>query len=179
MKKLCVLVLGLVAMLIACDSTEGSQAGVECARSDLISQCPPGSDPRLDAASTSMCAAAGEANLIEQNGEVTGSCEGEGTCQVLCQFAVPCECGVDRITEEGVFCTDCTQGSACGNDECEAGESAESCPSDCGAVCTSGQERCNGDAREVCNMAGRWDSLACPMGETCRPGDGDTAVCQP
>jgi hypothetical protein len=175
------LLTALLLLTAACDDTgtEGAQTGVECARSDLIAQCPPGSDPRLDASSSSQCEASGEADLIMQDGKVTGSCVGEGSCQVLCQFLVPCACGVDRITDEGVFCTDCASGAACGNGACEATESADSCPADCGPVCQPDAARCNGDAREVCNLAGRWDSLACPDGETCRPDQSDTPTCQP
>jgi hypothetical protein len=179
MKKTSILALGLAALLWAGCGDDGAQTGVECARSDLIAQCPPGSNPMLDAASTSQCAAAGAADLISQEGKVVGSCEGEGSCQVLCQFAVPCDCGVREISDEGVFCESCSDGAACGNDTCEATETPESCPTDCGAVCTAGQERCNGDNREVCSQVGRWDSLSCPQGETCRPQDDETTACAP
>ncbi len=163
---------------LAC-SEDGTEVATECVKSDLIAQCPPGSDPRLDAAAASKCEAAGDANLITQDGSITGSCVGEGTCSVLCQFLVPCECGVDMITDQGVFCADCAAQTACGNDECEAGESPDSCPIDCGAVCTPGNERCNGNARQICNLNGRFDTVDCPDDERCAvdPGDATKTLC--
>jgi hypothetical protein len=168
--------------LMACgDGTAATEAATACAQSTLIAQCPPGSDPRLDAEAISMCEASGDADFVQQNGSFTGKCEGEGECRVLCQFVVPCECGVDRVTEEGVFCTDCSGLAACGNGVCEAGESPTTCVEDCAAVCTQGRQRCNGDAREECNLQGRWELLACPSGETCRPSTDEPGevVCAP
>lgn len=176
---------GLTVVLLfsgaGCSGTEGADTGRACAESTLISQCPPGSDPRLDAEARSICSAEGEVNLVRRDGSFTGSCEGEGSCRVLCQFAVPCDCGVDAITTEGVFCTPCADGAACGNGVCEAGETPETCPVDCAMVCTPGRERCNGDAREECSAQGRWDTLPCPAGDTCRPSTDEPGevVCVP
>jgi len=164
-----IFLLGIGAWISGCSGTEATETGSECASSTLIAQCPPGSDPRLDAQARSMCEAAGELNLVEQDGSFTGSCEGEGSCVVLCQFAIPCDCGVDQITTDGVFCTDCRAGAACGNGTCDVGETPETCPQDCERSCDAGAQRCNGDARQECDLRGQWDTLACPSGDTCRP----------
>ena len=152
----------------ACDGAkEGTKAAEQCAEDDLIAQCPPGSDPRLDAESTAQCDGSGSLNLIERSGSFTAACAGEGTCVVLCQFRDPCECGVDVITSDQLVCTDCEERAACGNGVCEGGEGPDTCPLDCTGECTPGEERCNGDSREACGNDGQWDQLACPEGETC------------
>lgn len=157
-----------VAAAIGCDGAkEGTKAAEQCAEDDLIAQCPPGSDPRLDAASTAQCEGSGSLDLIEQNGSFTAACAGEGSCVVLCQFVDPCECGVLIITSDELRCKSCEDRAACGNGVCEGGEGPDTCPLDCSGECTPGAERCNGDGREVCGNDGRWDPLACPEGDTC------------
>ncbi len=150
----------------ACGS-ETDQTATACAMSDLISQCPPGSDPNLTAEATSMCGGGASVDVLYQNGEATGSCMGEGSCRVLCQFAVPCKCDVETISRDELVCKACTDAGACGNGMCEAGETPESCPNDCAAVCESGKERCNGNARDICNVRGQWEMVACPDGTQC------------
>ncbi|MBH24549.1 MAG: hypothetical protein CMH57_08875 [Myxococcales bacterium] len=178
-----VLLAALTALVGCSDPTaDGTAAATECAKSDLIRQCPPGSNPMFDAASSAMCAGSGEANLISQDGKVTASCVGEGECQVLCQFAVPCDCDVERIDQTGVYCRDCNDSSACGDDMCTGTETPESCPRDCGAVCTAEAERCFGDDRQICSLRGLWEELVpCPTGERCQvnPDNEDATVCVP
>lgn len=174
-----VLAAGLMA---ACGGTESADSAEECASADLIAQCPPGSDPRLEASAVSKCEGSGSfstgsadpesdlglgAGLPEISGHVEGVCEGSGECRVYCQFQVPCECGVDRITSEGIFCTDCMETAACGNRVCEGTETPESCPQDCAAVCSAGESRCNGAKRQVCE-GGHFTELDCAPDETCR-----------
>lgn len=156
------------------DGTEGAQAGIECAQSDLIAQCPPGSDPQLSASAKTSCEAAGDLDLIKENGSVSGKCYGEGECVVLCQFQVPCRCGVESVTGEGIICVEpCGETeTACGNDVCEGGESVDSCPRDCAAECEAGRERCFGDDRQVCDLNGRWDLLPCGEGRRCEEREG-------
>ena len=173
----CVAALALAGVLTSCDDgTEGAQVGIQCVQSDLIDQCPPGSDPNFSAEAKTSCEAAGDADLIKQNGSVSGKCYGEGECIVLCQFDEPCSCGVDTITDDGIVCTKCTEQAACGNDICEGGEDAASCPIDCGAVCVTDRQRCQGNDRETCNLAGRWEAVACGDGQQCQQ-NGDVSEC--
>lgn len=161
--------LGTALLLAAasCGGTDGTKTGEECVKSDLIEQCPPGSDPRLDAEASSKCEGSADGSLITEELSVTGSCAGTGSCQVLCQFVVPCDCGVDRIDDTGVYCESCSEQAACGNDECEPTETATECPEDCGAQCEPAKERCNGNDRQVCDINSRWETLACPDGNQC------------
>lgn len=172
-----VLALSLVQCLGCDPSADGTQVAAECVQNDLIAQCPPGSDPRLDAQSSATCEAAGDANLISQEGSVSAKCVGEGSCQVLCQFAIPCACGVDVIDDTGVYCTDCGELPGCGNGMCEGTETVDNCAADCGPVCESGQERCQGNDREQCNLQGRWELLACGD-ETACVEDGAATRCE-
>lgn len=168
-----------LVLCFGCSGTEGAATGKACAESNLIEQCPPGSDPLLDAESVSACQAAGNANFVERSGKVTGKCEGSGECQVLCQFEVPCDCGVDAITNAGVMCTDCNMQASCGDGTCSGGEDATTCPSDCGMVCRPDEQRCNGITREVCNLQGTaWDTLDCLPNEQCREVGSGMVMCE-
>lgn len=164
-------------LLLGCgeEATQGSKVAEECVQSDLIAQCPPGSDPRLDAEAKTLCEGAGALSLIEQAGSISGKCYGEGSCQVLCQFAVPCDCGVESITDEGVICTPCNDLPGCGNGVCEGMETPDTCAVDCGPVCTPDRERCQGDDREICNAQGRWELVACGEGRQCEESEGTTS----
>ncbi|MCK6574652.1 hypothetical protein L6V77_26560 [Myxococcota bacterium] len=147
---------------------EAAGVGEACAESDLVAQCPPGSNPILGASATSMCEASASVDLLTESGSVSGRCFGEGTCRVVCQFASPCRCGVDAVTREGVFCTPCDEAAACGNGVCEGGETPVECPEDCSADCTPGEERCQGRDRESCDGTGHWALLACDAGTVCQ-----------
>jgi hypothetical protein len=187
--------LALVAALTACSgegAEEAAAAAESCVASDLVAQCPPGSDPIFEASATSRCEGSGEfsgggggssgTDLPTDpgtlpSGRVEGVCEGEGDCQVFCRFRVPCECGVERITDEGVFCKDCLDTAACGNQVCEGTETPETCPEDCACVCEPGGQRCNGDKLQICEQC-RWTELACPSNEACRADAEEGASCQ-
>ena len=159
------LILGGGLFLTACgeDATETAKA---CAESELIAQCPPGSQADLSAMAVSECSGELSADFVMQNGAVTGSCAGTGTCSVLCRFDNPCECGVERISTEELVCAACDIGG-CGNGTCERGENAETCPRDCGATCVAGQERCDGLHRAVCSQTGNWEQFMCAEGLLC------------
>lgn len=161
------LLLTALLTLAACSDPSGQDNAGACASSTLVAQCPPGSNPILGATADSLCEASAQGDLVNAQGAVSGRCYGEQTCQVACQFASPCQCGVDRVTQEGVFCIDCDTVSACGDGLCADGETVQSCPEDCGAVCSPGDMRCDGASIQSCNQNGRFDTLACPSGESC------------
>lgn len=172
--------LGVFAALAACQAPgeEASNVGQACVESDLVEQCPPGSNPILGASAESMCEASASIDLLTESGSVSGRCFGSGTCRVVCQFASPCACGVDEVNRDGVFCTDCANASACGNGVCEGGENPATCPNDCMGDCAPGQERCQGTNREACDGTGHWSLLACDVNTVCQAGaDQVTTTC--
>ena len=145
---------------------EAAETAKACVESNLIDQCPEGTNALLEAAATSQCDGKVDGDFIEQSGAVTASCAGTGTCRVVCEFANPCTCGVERISKtEGVTCATCEGG--CGNGMCEPGETPDNCSIDCGDRCTPGAERCNGTGRQVCVDTGVFESLSCAAGTTC------------
>ena len=164
----------LLSLLCACDDAPpaDADAGVAeaCRQSDLIAQCPPGSNPLLGETAAGLCA--GGAELRNLEGAVTGQCYGEGQCVVACQFAAACRCGVDRITRDGVFCVACPDENPCGDGVCAAGENPQTCPQDCAGECVPMSLRCQGEAIESCNLRGQWEALACPRGEVCSEAEG-------
>lgn len=161
------------------DGAEGGMALPEaCVSADLIAQCPPGSNPILGSTADSLCGQEAGADLMNMQGHVTGRCYGEGACIVACQFAASCPCGVDAVTVDGVFCTECAEVNPCGDGMCAGGETPQSCPEDCGGDCNPGEMRCQGAAIESCNLRGRWEGVACPRGELCEQVQGQPPVCR-
>lgn len=171
----------LLVLTVSC-GTEGTEVADKCADSNLIEQCPPGSNPVLGATADSSCGASGSVDLIYQDGSATGQCKSSGSCNVLCQFAAPCLCGVERITDEGVFCSECP---SCGDGLCELPE-AESCagvddraclecPGECTGTsfCTANEVVCAGSVLRICNPAGSAYNVETDCAETgliCGPG---------
>ncbi|MEZ4466259.1 MAG: hypothetical protein R3F43_17845 [bacterium] len=180
---------GLLAGLLAlagCGGDEGSEDGPRpdqgviartCAEQATVlsAQCPLGSRPQVFEAGSAQCAASGE--ILNDDGAIAGICQSQGGCVLVCGFTDPCTCGLDRITAEGVFCASCDAAAACGNDVCEGGESPETCPEDCGDTCRPGEERCAGEAREICRPDGDWGSAACRSDQACGLAGGRT-FCQ-
>ena len=142
-----------------------------CDLFSLAAQCPPGSNPTV----TSEGCVDG-ATITDDDGVTTGVCAREGECLFACNFAAPCQCGVDRITNEGVFCSDCRDAAACGDAICEGGESPATCPVDCGVTCAADNERCRGNARQECEENGRWVDLDCRDDQICQFGADANAV---
>lgn len=177
MKLGCVL-LGLVTIL-GCSSSAGDQAAPDtglphtdvdpfetCQLAALAAQCPPGSRPLFGEDAASRCRLAQSGDGGYESGFDAGLCNGQGACLVACNFENPCTCGVDRITNEGVFCTSCAESSACGNAVCEAGESPTTCAVDCAPVCENDTQRCNDGDVETC-FQGRWVTETCQAGAAC------------
>ncbi len=181
-----------LTFLTACPPAEGGDPGSPgaepepealgdaCLQVDLTRQCPPGSAPRIETAATASCGGQSDTLLTDGQGAVTGVCRAQAGCLIACNFQDPCDCGVDRITPEGVFCTRCQDAAACGNDVCEGGESPASCPEDCGEVCVAGESRCKGDDREVCEENGTLAEVACRGDQSCQvsPLRANHAFCQ-
>ncbi|MCA9527401.1 MAG: hypothetical protein KC549_14020 [Myxococcales bacterium] len=142
----------------------------------LAAACPPGSNPVV---LTEGCVAGAE--FTQEDGTVTGFCAREGECIFACNFQDPCRCGVDRVTAEGVFCTDCREASACGDAVCDRGENPQTCAVDCGETCLADNERCIGNARQECEENGRWRTLDCRGDQLCQfgaVGNQIATVCQ-
>ena len=145
----------------------GVAAGRECARNDLIAQCPQGTAPELEARTEAACNATTSISLEQDMdasgsaGEITHACVGTGTCRVACRLADPCRYGVSQISpEDGIICFEAPAG--CGNDSCDAGETPEDCPRDCAIGCESGSTRCEGDLLQTCSL-GDLEALPRPV----------------
>lgn len=142
----------------------------------LAEQCPPGSRPIVEASATQACEGQVDGELRDGEGSVTGVCRTGARCTVICNFTVPCRCGVDRIDDTGVYCVDCSTAGACGNAQCEGGENVESCPIDCAERCEPDTERCNGSGRQECSETGLWEDVACRPDQTCEFGAGAAGI---
>lgn len=162
------------AAFIGCDDGEGSGGGdpLGCNSSDLVAQCPAGSNPILGVRAEEACSAAASGIALDGEGQASGQCLGTASCRALCLFALPCRCGVAEISRDGVICAACDGAASCGNGVCEGGETPANCNIDCGMACTAGERRCDGVVLEECSLQGRWDRLQCPAGEVCSAEDG-------
>lgn len=171
----------VVVVVVGCDDGAGDgDGGVDgCNAAALVAQCPPGSNPQVGALAESQCSGAAGAVFSDGTGAAVGNCVGTNVCQVACEWAAPCLCGVASVTREGVDCLPCDPDRACGNGTCDAGESPEICPIDCGARCAPDETRCGSDGvREMCNLQGVWEQVACAAGEICAV-EGGEATCVP
>lgn len=166
-----------VMLLAACDGTEADGGGAgdgggACETSNLIAQCPAGTSPLLGSQAESSCAAVAGGVVLDGTGQASGQCYGVGSCRVVCQFAMPCRCGVESVGRDGVICAACEGAASCGNGVCEGGESPATCGIDCGVLCMPDERRCDGEALQACSLQGRWDTLECPSGEVCMVAEG-------
>lgn len=142
-----------------------------CDRPELWAQCPVGSNPQVI---TSGCVEGSE--ITGPDGQTTGVCARSGECLFACNFEDPCPCGIDRVTAEGVFCSDCRDAAACGDAVCDRGENPQTCAVDCGETCVADNERCSGNARQECEENGRWATLDCRQDQVCQFGQAGQAV---
>lgn len=173
------LALALVGTSQMSCGTQGTMTGEACAGRDLSNVCPAGTRPRLDAGAEAQCSGEAGVQVITQQGEVSGACASIGRCTVFCETdpSFSCEHGIQSISRESVICASATMARGCGNGACDEGENTVTCPIDCSGICSAGQQRCNGASREMCNLAGRWDTVSCVEGERCVENDNNTTTC--
>ncbi len=157
----------VVGVLAACEADEQGDPALACLESELVAQCPQGSNPVLGSMADALCDASADGDVRSANGSVSGRCFSRSSCRVLCQFSDPCPCGIARITEEGVLCAECEGISACGDGRCADGEDLMSCPQDCSPTCEPGEMLCDNTNVLSCNLNGYFDVLACPDGQAC------------
>ena len=158
--------------LVACINDD---TGEECAANNLIEQCPPGSSPVLGAAATNQCGGGADfsAGPVETEGSVVGSCAGVETCNVYCQFDIPCTCGTVSVSRDAIICAECPEQS-CGDGRCEGTEredctgapdiaSCQTCTEDCSGVATCGDGDCTlNETANLPSAEGNPDLVYCP-----------------
>ena len=175
---ICSAVLSLWGLALLCGCANkgadaGTQAATDCARSDLVAQCPINTTPQLEIDAESACSASGSIDVtqgsdsLDGGGAVQNACVGSGSCRLVCTLNSPCQWGIQQISPtDGILCAEAPDG--CGNGQCDAGETPATCPNDCEMECTPGQGRCDGDGLQSCNLRGQWEgTLACPSGQRC------------
>ncbi|MEZ4471885.1 MAG: hypothetical protein R3F60_14050 [bacterium] len=166
---------GLALTMVACDDGGAGTGGGgaadaavgACNLPALVAQCPLGTNPAAGEQAEAFCNDAVGGLTTDGQGQISGQCQGAAGCRVLCQFAVPCACGVQQVSRDGVICASCEGAAACGNGRCEGGEDPLTCPIDCGPECEPDERRCDSILLEECNLQGRWERLPCPAGEIC------------
>ncbi|MCB9544733.1 MAG: DUF4215 domain-containing protein [Myxococcales bacterium] len=177
----------LLVFLAGCGTEEGAKSGTraaaECARSDLIAQCPPNTAPRLEVDAEAVCTMAGSIDVasgfdgMSASGAISNACVGSGSCHLVCELLTPCDLGVARITpDEGIVCRAPT---GCGNGVCEPGETFADCPVDCGGdACQPDETRCQGERLQTCTPRGVWGEVVdCPAARRCVAAPGAAAAC--
>lgn len=179
--------LGLGACVPAEESTQDNNGGASnnglpqgCDDAALAAMCPPGSQPLTGPDAFDACQGRGDVQITNGDGAISGVCQGQGACLVVCNLQDPCTCGIERIDTQGIFCVPCELAAACGNAICEGGEDPQSCPVDCAAQCTAGQGRCQGEDLQICQDNGSWQTLPCRSDQSCTPGQfsSGSAFCQ-
>ena len=152
MSRASLLYIPAVLLVVATSGCGKDETAEQCAASDLVAQCPVGSNPMLGAEATNECGGGGsfEAGPVGSGGSVVGSCAGSAGCEVYCQFDVPCTCGVVSVSRDEIICQECPDQS-CGDGRCEGTERLDcegqidgcfECPEDCSGSATCGDGDC-------------------------------------
>lgn len=168
------------ALVVACDADDTAK---ECVMADLVAQCPAGSNPVLGAAAEEGCSGEFSDNIIEGDTGASAQCRSSGSCNFMCQFEVPCPCGVETLTKDAIVCAQCAQ-TSCGDGRCEGAERAECAPGS-GSACVACGEDCGGATCGDGDCTGSETPTTCPedCGGTCTPNAKDclgpiARVCQ-
>ncbi len=149
------LLVATLGLLCACDPTKVAE---QCVAADLVEQCPVGSNPVLGAQAESACGGSFDSNLVTDGASATGQCGASGSCEFLCQFEVPCTCGVATLTKDAIVCSEC-QDQSCGDGRCEGTERV---------ACEPGQVGCFGCIEDCAGpTCGDGDCTASESPQTC------------
>jgi hypothetical protein len=134
----------------------------------------------------------GNCQCDTDKGELCSNCPGDcGECPFVCTSGESCEVAddcadwfsgvphgdTDHANCSHNCCVVVTLASACGDDSCQVGETAESCPTDCATNCDAGcSKKCPRDCPFILCGDGQCD----PLGyEDCRNCTADCGTCEP
>ncbi len=174
--------LAAVIAILSCAACDADDTAKQCVSADLVAQCPAGSNPILGAAAEEGCSGDYSDKVLEGEQGATGQCRSSGSCEFLCQFEVPCLCGVQTLTKESIVCNPC-QNTSCGDGRCEGNERGSCAPGN--STCVECSEDCGGSTCGDGDCTGQESPATCPQdcGGTCTPSAKDCVgpiarVCQ-
>jgi len=164
---------------LACDADDTAK---QCVSAGLVEQCPVGSNPALGASAEEGCDGNFNDNVVTGETGATAQCRSSGGCNFVCQFEVPCSCGVLTITKQEIVCAACAL-TSCGDGRCEGNERATCAPGN--NTCIECGEDCGGSTCGDGDCTGSETPAICPQdcGGSCTPSAKDclgpiARVCQ-
>ncbi len=135
----------LVLALAACGAGESGDPP-SCGSA---AACPAGSDPVLGAEAQSACAGKASGSYLSDggvaSGKVSGQCQSNGECTLLCRFAQPCLYGIDTLSKDVIKCNPAPK--------CDP---------------TTYESKCAGNSVTLCKD-GTVSTSECGAGKTCDP----------
>ncbi len=155
--RLAVALVPFAFVSLGCDADEVAK---QCVSAGLVAQCPAGSNPILGASADEGCDGNFSDNVVSGEMGATATCRSSGGCDFMCQFAVPCTCGVLTLTKEEIVCAECEE-TSCGDGRCEGAERA-SCEGAAGA-CVPCDEDCGGATCGDGDCTGSETPQLCPQ----------------
>ena len=101
----------------------GAEVSDDCA-SFSFERCPVGTAPRVGAEASAYCAGKLEVDVRDQRGDLVGTCQSAGTCEVFCEVLPDrCPCGAESITRDSIACrTACGESTSGADSDLETGE---------------------------------------------------------
>lgn len=197
------------------DASHNVSAGCDLPAAVVAAMCPVGTSLEVSGAAEdgTVCATPG-GNVTDADGGISGVCRTVASCRVRCVST--CKCGIESVTGDTVKCAPCTQscgdgrcegderetcppgaescfpcaedcsGSTCGDGDCTAKESPESCPQDCSGACDPSSRICVGNILQVCLADGSdytevdctKSQQVCGKGQCRMPGICGNGVCE-